>query len=197
MSVLRWGYSLEFWSPPPLSTVPSVQSERKNHHKNNIISQEIQTLLKKEAIEEVKNPSSPGFYSLLFVVPKPNGTWRPIIDLSLLNLYLKKKPFKMETIRSICSLIHKGSWTFSIDLTDAYFHIPIHKSSRKYLRILFGNKVYQFRALPFGIAIAPWLFTKIMSSVKLGVNPNLLSLFQYLDDWLGNACPNRNAQFKF
>ena len=144
-------------------------------------------MLEKGALEEVRDQNSPGFYSLLFVVPKKGGKWRPIIDLSVLNTFLVKKTFKMETVRSICSLLHKGAWTFSIDLTDAYFHIPIHQASRKYLRLSYGGRICQFRALPFGISTAPWLFTKILSSLTLGTDPRLLSLFQYIDDWLGEC----------
>ena len=191
VSVLRWGYQLEFDRTPPLSSVASVPSERKNPAKNAIIQEQINILLAKGALEEVRAPAGPGFYSLLFVRPKPNGTWRPIIDLSVLNRFLRVKRFKMETVKSICSLLHQGAWTFSIDLTDAYFHIPIHKASRKFLRICFQGRVFQFRALPFGIAIAPWLFTKVMASVKLSVDVARLSLFQYLDDWLGECLRRR------
>lgn len=187
VSVLRWGYNLEFAEPPPLSNSPTIFSDRKDPAKNDIIWGQIQILLQKGALEEVRAPHSPGFYGLLFVVPKPDGTWRPIIDLSILNLYLEKKKFKMETPKSICAMLHKGAWTFSIDLTDAYFHIPIHPRSKKYMRLAFRNKIFQFRALPFGIASAPWLFTKIMKPVKLGVDFSRLTLFQYLDDWLGEC----------
>ena len=42
-----------------------------------------------------------------------------------------------------------------------YFHVSIHPSSRKYLRIAFENKVYQFRVLPFGLNTAPQIFTRL------------------------------------
>lgn len=51
-----------------------------------VVLREIETMLQKQAIEQVPDfKSSPGFYSRLFVVAKPNGKWRPIIDLSTLN----------------------------------------------------------------------------------------------------------------
>ena len=36
--------------------------------------------------------------------------------------------------KSIRKSIRKGEWVTSIDLTDAYFHVPIHPQSQKYLR---------------------------------------------------------------
>ena len=48
----------------------------------------VQDLLNKEAVEIVRETTSPAFYSLLFVVPKASGQWRPIIDLSTLNTFV-------------------------------------------------------------------------------------------------------------
>ena len=39
----------------------------------------------------------------------------------------------METVKSVRQLILVNDWAVSIDLTDAYLHVPIHPQSRKYL----------------------------------------------------------------
>ena len=49
-----------------------------------------------------------------------------------------------------------------IDLKDAYFAVPIEMNSRKFLRFQFKNILYQFNCLPFGLNIAPYVFTKIL-----------------------------------
>ena len=54
---------------------------------------------------------------------------------------------------------------FTVDLQDAYFHVPIHPSSRKYLRFAFENKVYQFQVLPFGLNTASQVFTQLGHTV--------------------------------
>ena len=82
------------------------------------------------------DPSSPGFYSRLFFVPKKSGGHRPIIDLSILNRFLIIPKFKMESVHSIRAALDQGSFVFSLDLSDAYFHIPIHPRSRKFLRFM-------------------------------------------------------------
>ena len=61
----------------------------------------------------------------------------------------------METTASIRRAIPPGTWTVSIDLMDAYLHIPIHPASRKFLRFSLEGTVYQFWALPFAISTAP------------------------------------------
>ena len=75
----------------------------------------------------VKDTSSPGFYSCLFLVDKRDGGSRSVIDLSILNTYLEPMKFKTETTSSIVAALRQGEWTMSIDLKDAYFHIPVAK----------------------------------------------------------------------
>ena len=67
----------------------------------------------------------------------------------------------MFTTSSVLSSVRKGDYAFKTDLQDVYFHVPIHPSSRKYLRFAFEIKVYQFRVLPFGLNTAPQVFYSI------------------------------------
>ena len=46
--------------------------------------------------------------------------------------------------------------------------------------------MFQFRAVPFGIGMAPWLF-QVVGVIKELFHRDGLSLFQYLEDWLGDA----------
>merc|ERR1711911_474569 len=108
-------------------------------------------LLAKDAIEPVAMPASPGFYGRLFVVPKPDGSWRPILDVSALNIYVRQTRFKMESSSSVLASVLRGDWMTAIDLSDAYFHVPVRPSSRPFLRFVVGGVVYQFKVLPFGL----------------------------------------------
>ena len=95
--------------------------------------------------------------------------------------------FKMETPETIRVSLHKGEWVTSLDFSDAYFHIPIHPRSRKYLRFFLNSKAYEFTALPFGLATARLEFTKVVQEVKLMAQARGIRIHQYLDDWLLRA----------
>ena len=73
-------------------------------------------------------------------------------------------------------------------LKDVYFQTPIHPASRKYLRLAFLDTVFQFRVLPFGISMALWLFTKVVSVGKDLFHRDRLSLVHYQ---LVGRCPNQ------
>ena len=156
------GYILPLISKPSLVRFPLIQSEYKALQKDQALATCIQSLLSKNAIERVENVKSLGFYNCLFLVPKPHQRWRPVIDLSRLNTFLQVEKFKMETPESIRTSLIPGEWVSSIDLSDAYLHIPIHPNSRKYLRFCHRSQVFQFTSLPFGLATAPQVFTMIV-----------------------------------
>ena len=134
------------------------------------------------------------FYSRLFLVPKPHQRWRPVIDLSRPNTFLHVEKFKMETPESTRTSLIPGEWVSSIDLSDAYPHIPIHPNSRKYLRFCHRSPVFQFTSLPFGLATAPQVFTMFVKQVKLMALSRGLRLHQYLDDWLIRSQSQEEAQ---
>ena len=75
-------------------------------------------------------------------------------------------------------------WTTSIDLQDAYFHIPIAPRSQKYMRFVILGRVYQFRALPFGVSSALLIFTWVMGVIANYAHHHGVRVHMYLDDWL-------------
>ena len=189
MDMIEKGYKLEFHSPPPLSQTPVAFPPPRDQVRKDGLHQAVQDLLAKGAIQQVQNTSTPGFYSRVFVVPKKTGGMRPVIDLSHLNKYLRVPHFKMETTRSLAHAISKGDWAISLDLSDAYLHVPIHPESRRYLRFVHDGIVYEFLCLPFGLATAPRIFTKIVSALAASLHERNLLLHVYLDDWLlRNRC---------
>ena len=196
VNVLRHGYNISFWQPPPLSQVLTVQLATNNPAKNSLLQAEFQNLLSKGAIEVPEDQASPAFFSRLFLVPKPDGTWRPVIDISHLNSFIKIPRFKMDTSQKVLASLKKGSLGLQFVLEGCLpsnFRQP-GVVSRRYLRMEFQGTMYHFTALPFGISRAPWLFTKKVGVVKSLFHLNGLSLFQYLDDWLGDTLSQTEAQ---
>lgn len=181
--VVKAGYLCPFLVNPPLTTEPLPCKPPAEESKRRALQTEVDALLEKGAIYPV-SARTPGFYARLFTVPKKNGKLRPVLDLSALNKFLKRISFKMETMASVRLAIRRGDWATSIDLQDAYFHILMHKSVRKYLRFIWGGQAYEWRALPFGLSLAPLIFTKMAKQLAKLARRRSIRLRMYLDDWL-------------
>ena len=139
-------------------------------------------LYQKRVIEKAKNLK---WQSRLFTVPKKDSDKeRLILDLSLLNSFINRPTFKMLTLREVKLLLPQGYWTTSIDLRDGYWHIPITPGKRPYLGFSYNDQDWQFRAMPFGLNIAPRTFTKIISHVIRELAQLGIWCLPYLDDLL-------------
>jgi hypothetical protein len=62
--------------------------------------------------------------------------------------------------------------------------IPIRKTDQKYLKFRWRGKLFQCTCVPFGLSIAPWLFTKIMKPVLKYLRSKMMVNVSYLDDCL-------------
>ena len=86
----------------------------------------------------------------------------------------------METVKSVRQAMRLDDWAVSIDLTDAYLHVPIHHQSRKYLRFIHEDQVYHFTALPFGMFLSLLIFSNLMDVIAAFLRQRAISVFPYL-----------------
>ena len=157
MEVLRYGYRIPFLCDPPLSKAPiSMPSYHPSSTKGVALREVTQALVAKCTVELAPLPSL-GFYNRLFVVWKTSGSWRPVIDLSTLNLFVDVAHFRMETIQSVLLSVRQGDWMASIDLKEA---------------------------LGFRLSTAPQVFTRVMAPVSAILHSWGIRMRRYLDDWL-------------
>ena len=184
VEVLRFGYRIPFLCDPPLSKVPILMPSYHPLSTRGVALWEVtQALIAKSAVELAPLPSL-GFYSRLFVVWKTSGSWRPVIDLSTLNLFVDVSHFRMETIQSVLLSVRQGDWMASIGLKEAYLQVPVHPDSRRFLRFVAQGRVYQFSALCFGLSTALQVFSRVMAPVSAILHSWSIRMRQYLNDWL-------------
>ena len=182
LAIIRQGYLLPFIKGkfPPVTQNPQEYKIGQEEQ----VAVELLKLQEKEAIEEVLPPYGPGFYNLLFVVPKQPEGWRPVLNVRALNEYVTKVNFKMETSNTVQVALADAKWAVTLDLKDAFFHIPMHPKARPFLRFMSQNKVWQFKVPPFGLTVAPFLFTWVMRPVVKELRRQGIRVHIYLDDMI-------------
>ena len=68
-----------------------------------------------------------------------------------------------------------------VDLKDAYFMIPIREKDRAFS---FEDQTYRFKCLPFGLACAPWVFTKTLKPIAAQLRQLGMRMIVSIDDIL-------------
>ena len=170
---------------PPLSVQPppEIVTSYADPGKQALLNEQLDQLVAKQAIREIPHTDHVHF-SRVFLVPKKNGKMRMVADLSRLNQWLQCPSFKMDNAQVVRDALLPDLWATSIDLTDAYLHIPIHPSCQKFLVFQVGNRRFMWLVLPFGLNTAPRVFSDVMKVLKQWGRTVGILLFQYLDDWL-------------
>lgn len=178
------GYRLQFAVVPPRFS--GIVHSQAHGESARVLQEEIHSLLTKRAICVVPpERCQSGFYSRYFLVPKRGGTGiRPILDLRALNKYLRTYKFRMLTHASLLRMLRQNDWFTSVDLKDAYFHVPIYPPHRKYLRFAFQGVCYEYRVLPFGLSLSPRVFVRCTEAAIAPLRKQGIRLATYLDDWL-------------
>jgi len=179
--IVAEGLMLEVEVEPARSVPREFRGEKE---KEKIVEKTHREFIEKGVVEPVPLGDLGGHYSLLFPVPKKGGKWRGVLDLRQLNDQLAKEHFKMEGLHTVRETLRWDDWMTSLDLQDAYNHIPMAEESRKYLRYSISGEHYQFKAMPFGLTSAPRIFTKIMRPVVRALREKGIRCVIYLDDLL-------------
>ena len=168
---LSWSWAK---TPPPLKVLKQKESAELDLH--------MIKLNRKRVIEKAKFIK---FQSQVFTIPKRDSLDRRwIMDLSILNDCIKCPKFRMLTLREVRLLLPKGFWTVALDLQDGFWHLPVSRRKRPFLGFRYRGQFWQFRAMPFGLNIAPRLFTKVMAHMIKIIAAEGIFVLIYLDDLL-------------
>lgn len=185
VKVLSWvkGYKIEFFQKPIQLVKPRQRTFAEIEQLE--LKAIILNLSSRKIIEISRAPYSKCFISPYFLATKSDGVnKRFILNLKQLNKFIYAPHFKLEDIRTALKLVSNGCFLAKIDLRDAYYAINIDHQSRKFLCFDFKGKIYQFTCLPFGLSIAPYIFTKIMKPIIAHLRKQGISCVIYLDDLL-------------
>ena len=172
-TVIKRGFHWTWKSLPPLS-----------FPKHHLVSSKVQELVLKLYSQGAlyKVTDQPCFLSRTFLVPKGLDGQRLIIDLSALNKFISFPSFHMTNHNTLRNCLDFPCWMATVDIQDAYLHVPVRKSLHKYLALSCNHQLFFFRCLPFGLAPTPLVFTVLMKFPINNLRARGFNVLNYLDD---------------
>lgn len=155
--------------------------KQKHHYMSPYMQLKINDELDRMIRLDVVEPSSSPWASPIVCVKKKNGNVRLCLDSRRLNEVTVKESYPLPYISRILGRLHGTKYLSSIDLTDAFWQIPLDEESKiKTAFVVPSRGLYHFKRMPFGLCNAAQNLSKLMDSV-LGYDLEP-KVFVYLDD---------------
>ena len=90
----------------------------------------------------------------------------------------------MESSQSLRTLLQKSEYLSKLDLKDTYLCVPLSQDDGRRVRFWWELTLYQFLCLCFDLALAPYVFTKLLKIPMALLRRIGIRMVIYLDDML-------------
>lgn len=141
-----------------------VPQYRLPHSQRGELRRQVENLLAQGIIR----PSRSHYNNPNLLVPKKNGGWRMVTDFRRLNNKLVKDKYPIPRFDDIFDNMggstETGQTYFStFDLTKGFYQIALEEDSCKYTAFSTDFGFFEYVRMPFGIAMAPNSFSRMMA----------------------------------
>lgn len=186
LDIIKTGYKLPFIKFP---TPYYQENHRVSLANETFVREAIQELLENNCVQSIER--CPTVCSPLQVVSNDKGKRRLVIDLRYVNKFLLKHKFKYEGLDIAAQILEKGEFFATFDLKSGYHHVDIHPDYWQFLGFSWNEKghrkFYVFKVLPFGLATACYVFTKLLRPLVRRWRSLGLKIILYIDDGICSA----------
>eukprot|EP00170_Pyropia_yezoensis_P000366 contig_2090_g367 len=111
-----------------------------------------------------------------------------VIDARHQNAHIDDRAFHYENLFDLAPQLRAGDQLMSWDVKDAYHHVPLRVEDRVYFGFQCSGRVFLCNTMPFGLKVAPFLWTKICRPVVEALRREGFRIVAYVDDF-GGAPP--------
>lgn len=181
LRLIKTGYNIPFAVNPPRIYLKNNKSALQNF---SFVTESIGDLVKSGCVIQVPFRS---FVVSPLSVAENREKKRLILDLSMLNGFLKKEKIKFEDHKLALQYFENNCFCIKFDLKSGYHHIDICKECQTFLGFEWKGEYYCFTVLPFGLSTAPYIFTKCLRAMVKYWRSNNIKIVLYLDDGLAMA----------
>ncbi|XP_055633585.1 uncharacterized protein K02A2.6-like [Toxorhynchites rutilus septentrionalis] len=114
------------------------------------------------------------------VVAKGKGDFRLVVNMRAQNRAIKREYYRLPLLDEMKVKLYGANYFSKLDLTNAFYHLELHESSRDLTTFMSENGMFRFTRLMFGVNCAPEIFQREMSRILESVK----NIIVYIDDIL-------------
>jgi len=138
----------------------------------------VQEMAKAGIIERSNSP----WCSPVVLVTKKDGSKRFCVDYRALNAVTVTDAYPLPRIDDTLDALSKVQWFSTLDLKSGYHQVEVQEEDKEKTAFSFGQGLWHFNVMPFGLCNAPGCFERLMEQVLEGLQWKVALV--YLDDVL-------------
>jgi hypothetical protein len=116
----------------------------------------------------------------MFLVPKPDKTYRAVVDYRALNKRIEVESVPLPDIHSAFHWFSEANYFTTLNLNQAYHQIPLSETSKHVMAFCTDWNLYQYRRVTFRIATGAQVLTRLLDLIFHDMK--FESVYHYLDD---------------
>ncbi|XP_050714146.1 protein NYNRIN-like [Eriocheir sinensis] len=132
------------------------------------------------AAQGVIERSDSPWSSAVVLVKKKDGTQRFCVDYRALNDVTVKDSYPLPRIDDTLDALVGARWFSTLDLKSGYHQVEMAEEDKPKTAFSFGQGLWQFNVMPFGLCNAPGCFERLMERVLEGLQWK--TALVYIDD---------------
>ena len=140
------------------------------------VERQIEEMLEGGIIRESRSE----YASPCVLVRKRNGKLRICVDYRRLNQLIKDDAYPMQKTQEIIDRLGGFNLYSTIDLSSGYYQLPLEEASKHLTAFTINDQLYEFNVLPFGLKVAPAMFSRSMEEIFQDVKEEGIEIF--MDD---------------
>jgi hypothetical protein len=154
------GISYEIQVDPGVKPIASLPYKVPFHLKDKV-EKELHQWLEQGIIRKSQSP----WASPAVIVKNSDGSIRITVDFRKLNPFVNVDNYPMADRDTVIENLGAASIMTKLDLTKAYFQIPLSAESRKYTSFVTEFGQFEFTCVPFGIRFASGLCNRLVKEI--------------------------------
>jgi len=113
---------------------------------------------------------------------------RKVLDYTHPNAHVDVRKFKYETLNDLSQVLRPDDSLLVWDIKDAYHHLLLREEDQPFLAFTTLGRVFVPLTMPFGMSLAPYMWTKVMRALVQFLRALGFRIISYVDDF-GGAPP--------
>lgn len=144
-----------------------------------------QDIVREQVLDWMKcgiiRPSSSQYCSRVVLADKKDKSKRVCIDYRRINKLVFKDRYPVPNMEDVVDKLSGCSIYSVLDIKNAFLHVPIEESSRKYTAFVTKEGMFEFNFAPFGFCNSPAVFIRFINYIFRDlINESIMEI--YMDD---------------